>query len=105
MRYIIILLTLALANCAPQTSSKNGASVEKCNSSIASQLSQIRVGDLRSDHPIMATIAPSVYESGSYCSNNYQFDQFNVNTYDWCYYYSIDVDCDTGQITSIYRGD
>lgn len=44
------------------------------------------------------------YTSGSYCSKSYSFSQFNTDTYDWCYYYSIDTDC-SGFITSVYRGE
>jgi hypothetical protein len=76
----------------------------KC-ASTPTGLSEVSVGDNISTQglaDIFNSVTPSIYTSGDYCSENYKFSQFNKNTAGWCYYYDIDVDCNSKQVTSVF---
>lgn len=83
----------------------------KCDGAVPSLLVDLEVGSIvkgssatvsDSTKALFEATVPDRYESGSYCNDSYDFNQFNTDTFDWCYYYAIDVDCDTNAVSSIY---
>ena len=54
------------------------------------------------EQQVLYSVTPSIYTSGSYYNADYTVCQYNTDTHEWCYYYSIDVDKNF-KITSIYK--
>lgn len=101
---LITIMFLLLVGCGEEEGSTNGSSVTSCSAAPAG-LSTLTVGDDITSPELaatFATVSPSIYQSGSYCNKNYLFSQYHSPSADWCYYYSIDVDCSTNLVTSIY---
>lgn len=105
MTLMTLILSMSLVGCADDAESPF-----VCDMSVANSVGYLTVGAKIQDQPqnvqdIFATAESTRYESGSFCVDTYQFSQFNSTTYDWCYYTTFDVSCESsnyGEITSIY---
>ena len=96
---VIILLTLAIGCAEEDDKFSCGAQ--------PSGLSSLSIGDSVATvelQPTFQSIEPQVYQSGGFCSEGYDFQQYNKDSGGWCYYIQVDVDCDSQLVTSIYNG-
>lgn len=78
----------------------------KCNMTVPNSLVNLEVGSVISDTEfidIFNTVTPSRFTSGSFCEDAYDFSQYNTDSFGWCYYKQVDVECSTNTVTSIYN--
>ena len=95
---IFIWIVLVFIGCDPNEGKFSCSSIDGLNNlSIGSNINDPQWAD------IFASITPDRYQSGSFCQDTYTFSQFNEDTFDWCYYKQIDVECSTGLVDSVYN--
>jgi len=104
MKYLIILVALLTVACADNTT-------PRCNTETPASLETVNVGDNFSDldsgvQALFTEDKKTQIDLGSVCVNSYQFDQvdeMNEDSFQWCYYITIEFDCDTNEIVSTYK--
>ena len=100
-KVIILVLTLGLISCAP-----GEPFGPKCKTE-SHLLKNLRVGDTIKSNELVDLFNTaqdhSTYISGSFCRETYIFNQYNDIDHNWCYYYSIGIDCDTRIVTKIFK--
>lgn len=103
MKYLIIAIALLVSACGDNTT-------PRCNSDTPTKLSTINVGDdfysLDADVKALFTEDKKTkIDIGTACVYSYQFDQvneMNENSFEWCYYITIDIDCSSNEVVSTY---
>lgn len=104
MKTTLLLLTaFFLIACGGEQSSNNF----NCDEATGVLLSQVQpnqqINMLSPELQLLFdSMTPAVFTDGEFCNKSYNFNQFNTNTLRWCYYYDIDVNCETGIIEHIF---
>ena len=103
---IVLLLTINIGCGEDDSKDKiinNPLITYKCGT-LVNCIDLIEVGDnVKTElfKGLFDTLKYTTYNSGSYCSKNYTIFDYNAETWDWNYYYSISTDCN-GNVVSVY---
>jgi hypothetical protein len=105
--FLVAMSFLMFAGCKADDSLSGGSEAPFVCSDPPQGLWVLEIGTTIHDsmyEGVFDTVEPSRFQNEFGCSEQYDFNQFNPDTGEFCYYLSIGTTCDTGYIVDIYDG-